>query len=582
MGFVDAVGPAAEAELAAWRASPGDPAALSHRELMARALAFVGARVRQERPGGTGRLPDDDLATAHGYVRHLAALQSPGGTFVGGDNVTSPPDSAFTVNDVCDALELLGPLRDGDAAADALAADLDRIVERATPALLTGGVHTPNHRWEISAALARIHRLHPSDALVERIHEWLAEGPDIDADGLWSERSPNYAAAVSCPSFLVLEDVLDRPALLGPVRRSLDATLALLLRDDTVETVQSRRQDQSEPFGIGPFAPLLWHVAVLDQRGDLATVAARAAVAPMWQPAVTAARAMTDPLLAEPLPEPAPLPLGTTVFRDARLVHVREEHRDVVLFAGSDVPTQGHVRSGLANSPTFLRVLSGDAVLSDVRLSREFFGLGPFRPTTLEPLGDGRWRLSETVSAGYHQPLAPADRRADGDYALADEGRFSGSMAFGSRAVDTVSLRTTVTVAVEPERVVVDLETDGADVPWSLQLTFRDGGTVTGVSTDAATGETVLVEGTGTHCVGESTITFGPGSGTGYAQPAFYAPGQDYAFLGGTDRPEGQHVHVTGRAPGRARIVIGTPVPTGGAAATTGVATNDVATAAVR
>lgn len=580
MGFLDAVGPAAEAELAAWQASPGDPAALSHRELMARALAFVGARVRHDRPGGTARLIDDDLATAHGYVRHLAARQSAGGTFVGGDNVLSPPDSAFTVNDVCDALELLAPLRDGDPAAEALAVDLDRIVERATPALLSGGVHTPNHRWEISAALARTHRIHPSAALVERIHEWLAEGPDIDADGLWSERSPNYAAAVSCPSFLVLADVLDRPALLDPVRRSLDATLALLLRDDTVETVQSRRQDQSEPFGIGPFAPLLWHVAVLDQRGDLAAVAARAAVAPMWQPAVTAARAMTDPLLAEPLPAPSPLPLGTTVFDDARLVHVREELRDVVLFAGSDVPAQGHVRSGLANSPTFLRVLSGDAVLSDVRLSREFFGLGPFRPTSLEALGDGRWRLSETVCAGYHQPLAPDDRRADGAYALTDEGRFSGSMAFGARAVDTVSLRTVVTIAVESERVVLDLQTDGADVPWSLQLTFRDGGTVTGVSTDAATGETVLVAGTGSHRAGDSSITFGPGGGTGHEQPAFYAPGQDYAFLGGTDRPGGQHVHITGRAPGRARVVIGTPAPT--RPATTDVATTDHATAATR
>ncbi|WNY34036.1 hypothetical protein Q9Q99_20180 [Curtobacterium flaccumfaciens] len=219
------------------------------------------------------------------------------------------------------------------------------------PALLTGGVHTPNHRWEIAAALARVHRLHPAAALLDRIDAWLAEGPDIDADGLWSERSPNYASAVSGPSFLVLAAVLDRPALLDPVRRSLDATLALLLPDDTVETVQSRRQDQSQPFGIGPFAPLLWHVAVLDGRGDLAAVAARAAVAETWQPAAVAARSMTDPLLGRPLPEPVALAPAVHTFADARLVHVREPDRSVVLFAGSDVPAQGHVRSGLAEQP---------------------------------------------------------------------------------------------------------------------------------------------------------------------------------------------------------------------------------------
>ncbi|ROS70170.1 hypothetical protein EDF42_0162 [Curtobacterium sp. PhB172] len=558
MGFLDAVGPAADAAVARLRLTDDDPAALQHRELMARALTLVGAWVRNERTGGPDRLPDDDLATAHGWVRHLAARQSPGGTFVGGDNVLSPPDSAFTVNDVCDALELLAPYRASVPAAAVLADDLDRIVHRATPALLTGGVHTPNHRWEVSAALARVHRLHPAPELVARIDQWLAERADIDADGLWSERSPNYAAAVSCPSFLVLASVLDRPELLDPVRRSLDATLALLLPDDTVETVQSRRQDQSQAFGIGAFAPLLWHLAVLDDRADLAAVAARAADAETWQPGAVAARAMTDPLLARPLPVGAPLEPAVHTFADARLVHVREQDRSVVLFAGSDVPSQGHVRSGLANSPTFLRVFAGSVALTDVRLSREFFGLGPFRPTSLESLGDGRYRLTETVSAGYHQPLPAAARRTDGAYALGDEGRFSASMSFGARAADTVSLTTTVDVTVTPDAVSLDVTTEGADVPWSLQLTFRGGGTFTGVSTDAATGETVLADGTGTYRVGDDAVSFGAGNGSGPTQPAFYAPGQDYAFLGGTDRPDGEHVHVTGRSPGTTRITIGT------------------------
>ncbi len=102
------------------------------------------------------------------------------------------------------------------------------------------------------------------------------------------------------------------------------------------------------------------------------------------------------------------------------------------------------------------------------------------------------------------------------------------------------------------------MTTEGADVPWSLQLTFRGGGTFTGVSSDAATGETVLADGTGTYRVGDDAVSFGAGNGSGPTQPAFYAPGQDYAFLGGTDRPDGEHVHVTGRSPGTTRIVIGT------------------------
>jgi hypothetical protein len=284
----------------------------------------------------------------------------------------------------------------------------------------------------------------------------------------------------------------------------------------------------------------------------------------MWQPGAVAARAMTDPVLGRPLPdrEPPVAPDHAVLhFTDARLVHVREPRRSVVVFAGSDVPTQGHVRSGLANSPTFLRVLAGDVVLSDVRLSREFFGLGPFRPTTLTTLSpeDGvlRFRLTESVEAGYHQPLPAARRRSDGAYDLRDEGRFSAAMDFGDRAVDTVTLTTTVDVTVLPDAVVLDLDLEGADVPWALQLSFRAGGTVTGMEQDVE-GNRVLVSGTGSYRVGEDVVTVGPGNGSGAEQPAFYAPGQDYAFLGGTDRPDGEHVFVTGRAPGRTRITIGT------------------------
>src|SRR5690606_6353414 len=141
----------------------------------------------------------------------LHAMQAPSGLFVGGDNVESPPDTSFTVNDLCDVIELtrLGD----DELLDAIRERLIGIADRVRPALIAGGVHTPNHRWEMCAALVRLYRLQPDEAVRERIERWLAEGIDIDADGQYSERSANYAVHVSNPAFLALGDILERPEL---------------------------------------------------------------------------------------------------------------------------------------------------------------------------------------------------------------------------------------------------------------------------------------------------------------------------------------------------------------------------------
>src|SRR6266567_188465 len=117
------------------------------------------------------------LVAARRHLLALRALQTPSGLFAGGDNVQSPPDSAFTVNDVCDAFFLADG---GGADLGDLASMLAEIASAASGALLAGGVHTPNHRWELCAALARLHRSFPDGRYPQRIEQWLSEGVDID------------------------------------------------------------------------------------------------------------------------------------------------------------------------------------------------------------------------------------------------------------------------------------------------------------------------------------------------------------------------------------------------------------------
>ncbi|MCW6009841.1 hypothetical protein K1W54_35660 [Micromonospora sp. CPCC 205371] len=537
---------------------------LQHRALAERIKVLVAAAC-----GAAGYAGDADLLD-HGVrlAGQLRELQGPSGLFTGGDNVDSPPDSAFSVNDLADSLLML---RRADGSAHPLAKELEHLLAAATPALVSGGVHTPNHRWELSAALARLFRVAPEAArpeLASRVEQWLAEGVDIDGDGLYSERSANYAAFVSNPSLLAIAEVFDRPELVDAVERNLDATLDLLLPDGTVETVLSRRQDQRFSVTLSAYLMPLRHVARVRGRADLAWAAGVALAQGVPMPAEAAAHLVLHPDAALALPAAAEPPRARQrVFGAGGLLGGHPPATTTVVFGGSDYRHHRRIRSGLANSPTFLRLFAGAAVLDSVRLSRTFFGVGPFRAGGLAVEHDAGGAtivtLAETASAAYYQPLASQDQDAAGDYRLVDEGRFSAAMDFGRRTADEVALDTTVRVRLTPDGVELALDLTGASVDWALEFAFRPGGTMIGAS-PLGGDRWRLDAGAARYEVGGDAITVTlvdvPDTPALAVDPA-YEPGEEYRYLGGTDAATGQLLYVTGRVPARMRIVLAGSAP---------------------
>jgi hypothetical protein len=518
-----------------------------HRESMRRAKLFVAAYLAED----SGHHGDRDmLVRALEHADLLAAMQTPSGLFSGGDNLESPPDTGFTVNDLCDVIELtrLG----SDELLDRIRARLVEIADRVRPALVTGGVHTPNHRWEICAALARLHRLHPDEEVLARIDRWLAEGIDIGAGGQYSERSANYAVHVSNPALLAMGDILDRPSLHDIVERNLAATLLLIHPDATVETVHSRRQDQKDPrFALAPFLVAFRRLAIQRDRADFAWAAELAEQDGIDEPQTVLAEALLVPELRGSMPAAAaPGREGLRVWHREGLAIDTQPARRLVVFGGSDHAAMRRVRSGLANNPTFLRLFAGDAILESARLSRDFFGLGPFRADGLAVEGE-RIVLREELEGTYYQPLPEASLRADADYRLVDEGRFAAAMAFDERDVTRVGLSTRI--VIEPTERGVDLVITqrGAEVPWALELAFRSGGSFRGG--EALGPETVrLCDGEASYAIGASTLTVAVTGGS--IAPAQYRPGEEYEFLGGTDAMGGPRLYVTGRSPGEVRV----------------------------
>ncbi|MDR7160012.1 hypothetical protein [Arthrobacter sp. BE255] len=572
-------------------ADDGGVAALPHRAAMSRLLAL--ATVYTE-PGSAHRGAPGLPAAMAACVARLEHLQGPTGLF-DGTNLSSPPDSAFTINDACMALEIMdaakdGGIDDGGAARDGGGADggladvrrrLRAVVGRITDALVTGGVHTPNHRWELCAALARIHALQeregsPRPEISERIGQWLAEGIDQLPDGMYSERSPLYATAVTNPSLLAIADCAGRAELLEHVRGNLAAFLPWFNADGSIESLFSRRQDQWFTFDGESFQLLYRRMANQDGRADFAAAAAWLQQFPLLEPAKALARTRLDPWLGSEFPAapgvldgglPPVMAPDRAELATCGVHRFRKAGNVVTVFGGCDELVPGVV-SGLSSNPTFLRLAHGDAVLTDVRLSRSFFDLGPFRSQTVsaDP-GAGTVRLSEEQRANFYLPLPPEKHRQDGIYALVHEGRFSASMDFGHRPTVEHRLSTAISVhtggGAGGDVVEVELDFGGADTSFALELTFRPGGELTGVAgpavvpSGASGGEAFqLTSGTGSYRVGDDAIEFGPGIPADPDNPPLYNPGEAYRYLSGTNATDGVRVYITGRTRGTHRFTL--------------------------
>lgn len=341
----------------------------------------------------------------------------------------------------------------------------------------------PNHRWEIASALARIDELWPDACIAGRVDDWLREGVDIDADGFYSEQSPNYAAYVSNPSLLTLARLTARPELLDPVR----------------------------------------HLAEV----------------------------LVEPMLARTLPPAAPQAAVDEAFYSWVGPARRRNGRDTLtVFGGGDFARTRRIASGLANSAVFLRMRHGDAILDAMRVSPQFFDLGAFRAGSIEQHNDGDgFVLRERRASGYYQPLAAAELSRTGEYDLGDEGRFFGSMSFPRRDLSPIVLDTTVSVDEVAGGVDVSMAFDGVSTGYAIELVFRPGGVLEGVTALPGTDAAVFADGTARYSVGDDVIEFraAPGSVLLPGRRPRFDEGEMFGYVGGNDRIPGLRVLIAGR-----------------------------------
>lgn len=122
------------------------------------------------------------------------------------------------------------------------------IIRRTMVAVMTGGFHTPNHRWAIAAALLQGSVLFGkeefSGGLKERAGQYLQEGIDCNEDGEYAERSTGNYNAVVNNALISIYEVTGDKQYLEYMERNLNMMLTFIDPDDTIFTQNSTRQDK--------------------------------------------------------------------------------------------------------------------------------------------------------------------------------------------------------------------------------------------------------------------------------------------------------------------------------------------------
>lgn len=132
----------------------------------------------------------------------------------------------------------------GDSEKEILILDIfKKFLERGADGMKHGGFHTPNHRWVVASALSILSNILNRPDLVDNVNLFTNEGIDCNSDGEFSERSAGIYNVVNNRGLLFMAEELGRWEYLEHVTRNLYMMFTYLEPDDSILTMNSKRQD---------------------------------------------------------------------------------------------------------------------------------------------------------------------------------------------------------------------------------------------------------------------------------------------------------------------------------------------------
>ncbi|TLS53894.1 hypothetical protein FE782_00620 [Paenibacillus antri] len=326
-------------------------------------------------------------------------------------NIDSPPDTAFTSH-LAALLYQIAERSGLDELAEARASLL-LFLERAKPCLLNGGIHTPNHRWVMAGALAKLYEIFGDEAFRDRAFQFLDEGLDITDYGEWTERSNAIYNGACAIHLYDVGLIFGYEPAFEAIRSNLNMMQYMLHPDDSIVTEYSGRQDFGQTMMMDDWYYVIYHLMAKQDRnpvfGAMAGVAAKTAprgshalIFWMLYPEEMNALDLIGPLSDDytmlfgeenevPVPKNVPY-LGKLVQHPHGASVLRHRKGKISVTA-------------MAGQPELLHIRYGKAAMYGLKLGAGWFGVGAAAFPSIKKVGEHTYRMDVELEGCYWNPL---------------------------------------------------------------------------------------------------------------------------------------------------------------------------------
>ena len=379
-------------------------------------------------------------------------------------NIHCAATMGFTLQNVVPGYRVIKKYNRHTPGEDELQEKILKYITKGADGMVTGGFHTPNHRWVIASALALCYNEIGRKDLLDEIDLYLNEGIDCNPQGEWTERSAGIYNKVNNDGMIIMAEELGKWELLEHARRNLFMMFNYLEPDDTIFTMNSHRQDIGQKMYPMKYYENFLMTAHYLKDPHLAYMA------DYLFRMVNDYEGDTGPLGAGNIPKCISAYMLHDFLRENELEKEKYDWTEYEVFY--DLSNIVRRRNGdaittiIGDSPMFMKFQKG---LNQVfiRFAASFFGTeGRFTPDSLVKI-DGGYRLHYRSDWGYVRPLGKPDRPTKNGHTNIEHRERANMQVF----------EVNIDILPFDDGVRVDIDSMGVEgLPCKLEMIYEPGG----------------------------------------------------------------------------------------------------------